>query len=136
MSFEDEFDDPGSGSLFVNADNEGKLLLVYPHEFQSEFTTQAGTGPAVFGRIVVLDGPEAPVEYDNAIMFGKVLTGQLRSNAGTGRANLGRLGKGEKKPGQSAPWVLAKANEDDKNLARKYVNGAQATRAAADAPPF
>lgn len=129
MSFEDDFDDPGSGDLFVNADNEGKLLLIYPQEYEKEFTTQAGTGPAVFGKIVVLDGPESPHVYDNAIMFGKVLTGQLRGNAGTGRANLGRLGKGEKKPGQSPPWTLAKADDNDKKIAREYIN----TNAA---PPF
>lgn len=118
---QDEFDGPGSGDLFVNKENEGRLVLITPHEYEAEFTTSAGTGPMVRAEVVVLDGPDAPKEYDNSLLFGKVFTGQLRKNAGTGRKNLGRLGLGVKKPGMSAPWQLAEPTEEDKNTARRYL---------------
>ncbi|MEB3367375.1 hypothetical protein [Saccharopolyspora mangrovi] len=124
---DDAFDPPGAGSLFVNADNEGRLLLITPNEYDPNFTTKAGTGPAVRGDVVVLDGPDAPVEYENSLLFGKVFTGQLRKNCGTGKPNLGRFGLGEKKPGQNAPWQLATPTEEDKKLARKYLASKEET---------
>jgi len=42
-------------------------------------------------------------EFRDTLIFPNVLQGQVRGNIGTGRANLGRLGKGVKKPGQNAP---------------------------------
>ena len=117
----DLFDEPGAGDLFSNKENEGRLLLVTPTEYMAEFTTSAGVGPAVKADVVVLDGPESPKVYQDALLFGKVLTGQLKRNAGTGRPNLGRLGLGVKKPGQNAPWQLAAPGEDDKQVAREYL---------------
>lgn len=35
---------------------------------------------------------------------------------------LGRLGKGEKKEGQKAPWIIQPATDADKELARAYIN--------------
>lgn len=118
----DPFDEPGTGGdFFNNAENIGRLLLITATEYISEFKTTAGTGPAVRADLVVLDGPDSPSTYEDALLFGKVFTGQLKRNAGTGRPNLGRLGQGEKKPGQSPPWVLGVPSDSDKQLARDYL---------------
>jgi len=34
---------------------------------------------------------------------------------------LGRLGQGEAKKGQSAPWMLSEATEADKVIGRNYI---------------
>lgn len=121
MNLNDLFDEPASGDLFKNSENEGRLLLITCHEYMEEFTTSAGTGPAARADIVVLDGPDAPVEYSNSLVFGKVLTGQLRRRAGTGKPSLGRLVRGAKKPGQSPPWQLDVPSEADKQVAVRYL---------------
>lgn len=125
----DQFDGPGSVSGIEWGDLNGRLLLITPHEVIPEFKTVHGTGPTVRADLVVLDGPGAPQEYRDTLIFPKVLQGQVRSNAGSGRMNLGRLGLGEKKPGQSAPWMLGDPTETDKDAARQFLH-------QANKPPF
>jgi hypothetical protein len=125
----DPFDGPGSTSGIDWEDLKGRLLLITPHEVIAEFKTVHGTGPTVRADVVVLDGPDSPIDFVDTLIFPKVLQGQVRSNAGTGRMNLGRLGQGEKKPGQSAPWMLGEPTDEDKAIARRHLN-------AAIKPPF
>lgn len=118
----DMFDGPGSSSGVVWNDLEGRLLLVTPHEKDVTVNTSYGESTAVRADLVILDGPDSPDEITDTLIFPKVLQGQVKSNAGTGRSNLGRLGKGQAKPGQSAPWMLGEPTDADKDVARAYLN--------------
>jgi len=117
----DLFDAPGSAAGIKWEDLNGRLLLIKPLAVEEGIKTVHGDSRAVRADVVVLDGPGAPEEYMDTLIFPKVLQGQVRGNAGTGRFNLGRLGKGVAKPGQSAPWVLADPTEDDAKAARAWL---------------
>jgi hypothetical protein len=117
----DDFDSPGSVTGVEWAELNGRLLLIQPHS-NEEVDTVHGRAKAVRADIVVLDGPGAPEEYIDTLIFPKVVSGQVRTNVGTGRRNLGRLGQGNKKPGQSAPWILADPTDADKAIARQYLS--------------
>lgn len=118
----DQFDGPGSANGISWSDYEGRLLLITPHENDVVMNTAFGESTAVRADVVVLDGPGAPDEVSDTLIFPKVLQGQVKGNAGTGRMNLGRLGKGQAKPGQSAPWMLGDPTDADKDVARAYIN--------------
>ena len=62
----------------------------------------------------------------------KVLAVQLRPRIG--QKVLGRLGQGQAKPGQDAPWVLAEATESDVDVALAFL--AKIAAPVAAAPPF
>ena len=130
----DPFDSPASSVGIQWEKLNGRLLLITPLAKESEIKTDYGLADAIRANVVVLDGPDAPEEFRDTLIFPKVLQGQVRANVDTGRANLGRLGQGNKKPGQSPPWRLSDPTEDDKNLARSwYAGGATAApRAAAE----
>lgn len=117
----DMFDGPGSTNGVVWADLENRLLLIKPLEKDVAVETSFGNSKAVRADVTVLDGDGGVEEIDDTLIFPKVLQGQVSGNAGTGRLNLGRLGKGTAKPGQSAPWMLADPTDEDKNTARSYI---------------
>lgn len=119
----DMFDGPASSTGVVWEELKGRLLLITPHEVSKDIQTTFGPTDAVRADVVVLDGPNAPEEFNDTLIFPKVLQGQVRSNAGTGRMNLGRLGQGNKKPGQSPPWMLGDPTDADKQIARAYIAG-------------
>ncbi|MDP9144411.1 MAG: hypothetical protein M3N43_06905 [Actinomycetota bacterium] len=125
----DPFDGPSSSTGISWETLNGRLLLITPHEVIKEFQTSYGQTDTIRADVVVLDGPGSPEEYKDTLIFPKVLQGQVRANAGTGRMNLGRLGQGNKKPGQSPPWQLGEPTDADKTVARTYVNASQS-------PPF
>lgn len=118
---DDMFDGPGSTSALNYEDAKGRLLLITPHKLETGIKTEYGENDAVRADVVILDGPDAPEECNDILIFPKVLQGQLRKNVGTGRMNLGRLGQGEKQPGKSAPWMLGDPTDDDKKVARDYL---------------
>lgn len=117
----DMFDGPASSSGISWEDIKGRLLLITPHSQEEGIKTSHGDATAVRADVVVLDGPDSPVEYGDTLIFPKVLQGQVRKNIGSGRMNLGRLGQGNKKPGQSPPWMLGDPDEADKTIARDYL---------------
>lgn len=125
------FDAPGSTSAIKWDDHKGQLVLIWPHA-QKPFTFNNGeTGDVIEARVVVLDAPGGtPVEYANTVVFPKILQGQVRGNIGKGRPNLGRVGKGQAKAGQSAPWILIDPNETDQQMAVKFLTSNVATKAA------
>lgn len=118
---DDMFDGPSSTSGISWEEINGRLLLVTPHSAEEGIKTTHGDAKAVRADVVVLDGPDSPVEYADTLIFPKVLQGQVRKNIGTGRMNLGRLGQGNKKPGQSPPWMLGDPTDADKAIARDYL---------------
>jgi hypothetical protein len=118
----DPFDAPGTASGIDWDAYNGRLFLITALSMEKDIVTVIGTKDAIRGDAVVLDGPGAPEVHKDILIFPRVLQGQIRANIGTGRANLGRLGQGEKKPGQNAPWKLADPTESDKATARAYLS--------------
>jgi len=117
----DMFDGPSSASGIKWTDLQGRLLLIKPHSYEEGIQTAFGEANAVKADVIELDGPDAGTEHSDTLIFPKVLAGQVKANAGTGRYNLGRLGKGAAKPGQSAPHQLGDPTDADKEVARRYL---------------
>ena len=116
------FATPGSPSGGLDLETlNGNLLLVMPQAVETGISTSFGLKDAVRADVVVLDGPEAGEEYNDTLIFPKVLQSQVRGNIGTGRRNLGRLGQGQAKKGQSPPWMLEDPSDADKASARAYL---------------
>lgn len=118
----DMFDGPGSATGVVWAELEGTLLLIKPLATEENISTAFGEANAVRANVVALDGPSKGEEFNDTLIFPKGLQAQVKGNCGTGRFNLGRLGKGNAKPGQSAPWLLGDPTDADKDVARAWVN--------------
>ena len=123
----DEFAAPASASGIKWDDYKGALLLFDVHGHETGIKTAFGEADAVRADIAILDGPHAGETYNDTLVFPKVLTSQLRPNIG--KKVLGRLGQGQAKSGQSAPWKLDDASDADRDTARAYL---QKTAA----PPF
>ncbi len=121
----DPFDEPGSLDSLKWADYEHRLVLITPQEVKKDVPNLDGTGvrDVVFGDVVVLDGPGAPEVFRGTPIYPRYLQGQIRANVGTGRSNLGRVGKdaSRQQRGQSAPWVLGVPTDADKQTARAYL---------------
>lgn len=125
----DPFDSPSTGAKITEF--EGRLLLIKPTELRTEILTSFGPADAVVADVTPLDGAQAGHTEHGVLVFQKALQGQLRPKIGTDRYVLGRLGRGQAKAGQSAPWVLAEPTEADKQTARNHLN-----KVTAAAPPF
>lgn len=117
----DLFDAPGSATGLDLKTIEGRLLLIKPLTLETGINTALGEKDAIRADVTVLDGPDAPVEHNDVLIWPRVLQGQIRSNVGSGRFNLGRLGKGQAKSGQNPPWKLADPTDADKDVARAFL---------------
>jgi hypothetical protein len=95
------------------------LLLVEPLSNETGISTVHGPTNAVRASVSVLDGPAAGTVHEDALIFPKVLQGQVRSKIG--QKVLGRLGQGVAKPGQTAPWMLLEATPQDVETARRFL---------------
>lgn len=115
------FNDPSSSDLLPLDDLVGALLLFTVYEETDEINTVHGPQTAVRADVVVLDGDKEGETYSDSLIFPRVLKSQLRRSAG-GMMVLGRLGQGNKKPGQNPPWTLTAASEADKRMAQKFVD--------------
>lgn len=116
------FAQPASSTGFDLTANEGALLMITPSALKEDISTAYGTANAVEATVVVLDGPNAGEKIEDALLFPKVLQGQLKKYVGTGQIALGRLGKGQAKPGQSQPWMLQDFTPEDAQVAQNYLN--------------
>jgi hypothetical protein len=116
-----DFADPGApgGDKLPLADLNGRLIMIEVHEALTGVATSFGVSDPVRCDVHVLDGDAKGEVYSDSLIFPKVLCGQLRSQVG-GKV-LGRLGQGVAKPGQSAPWVINAATDDEKVTGRKYL---------------
>jgi hypothetical protein len=130
----DQFDSPSTGAKITEF--EGLLLLCTPTEHREAIMTVHGPSDAVVIDLVVLDGPSPGRHETGVLIFQKALQGQFRPKIGTGRMVLGRLGRGQAKAGQSAPWILTEPTADDQAAARAYLDGAVKVAAAQEQPPF
>lgn len=116
----DPFATPGSTSGLDYKELNGSLLLIEPLSVETGVKTSLGDKDAVRAHVSVIDGPLAGTEQNDALIFPRVLIGQLRSRVG--QKVLGRLGQGVARPGQSAPWVLNEATAEDKKAGIAYLN--------------
>lgn len=127
----DPFATPGAaGGGFKPAEHVGELLLIDVKGIETGMVTVNGISNPARGDVVVLDGEHAGTEYDDTLIFGKMLSSQLSSRVN--QKVLGRLAQGKAKPGQSAPWVLEDPTDADRALGMKHLSKQVATAA----PPF
>ncbi len=126
---QDPFASPGSaGAGIAWADHNGALLLIEVHAQETGIKTAFGDTDAIRANVVVIDDEDKVERYDDTLIFPKILQSQLRSKVG--QKVLGRLGQGTAKPGQSAPWILAEATEEDKKAGVAYLAGQMSTAQA------
>ena len=114
------FADPASAVGINWTDLNGSLLLFTVKSQEHGIETAYGSSDAVRADVTVIDGDLAGTEYGDTLVFPKVLQSQLRPAIG-GKV-VGRLGQGEAKKGQSAPWKLAAATDDEKKAAQAVLN--------------
>lgn len=122
---------PGGGIKWD--DHKGALLLIEPTSFEAQVNTSFGPADAVKANVHVIDGPGAGDSYTDTMIFPKLLVSQTKPLLG--KKVLGRLGQGQGKPGQSAPWLLNEATPEDNTKGEAWV--AQHAPAVTSAgPPF
>lgn len=126
-----DFAAPGTSSGIDWADHLGALLLIDVKSHERDITTSLGTKDAISCSVTVVEGAGAPADYEDALVFPKVLIGQLKGRIG--RKVLGRLTQGEAKPGQNPPWKLTDATDADVKTATEYLT---ATAAKLNDAPF
>lgn len=115
------FAQPASGDNFDLKANEGALLLIKPTGFTEGINTSYGQADAVQATVGVVDGQNAGEVVADALIFPKVLQGQLKKYINS-QLVIGRLGKGQAKPGQSAPWILQPFTDQDAQAAQAFYN--------------
>lgn len=135
------FERPASATGIQWADHKGRLLLVEPKAFETGISTSLGDKDAVRADVTIIDAPGQPEEYVDTLIFPRALIGQTKSMVG--KKVLGRLGQGQAKPGQSAPWRLEDPTPGDIEVGKKYLESrtaspftAPASNVAASTPPF
>jgi hypothetical protein len=119
------------------SDHNGKLLIIEPLAQETGIQTQFGLSDAVRANVYVLTGPNEAEEFNDTLIFPKLLQSQTRGQIG--KKVVGRLGQGAQKAGQSPPWVISEATADDIEKAKAYLAGKTLTSAAPAAeakPPF
>lgn len=118
----DPFSGPASASGVKITEFEGSLLLITPTSYEEGIETSFGTKDAVKANLVVIDekSPADSDAHEGILMFQGRLIGQTKPFVGKGLV-LGRLGKGEAKKGQSAPWMLLDPTDDEKEIGRAYL---------------
>lgn len=138
----DPFDDPITATPLPYTELLGSLLvfhvLSYEEHIPTSYTEPGKRSPAVRASVTVIDGPHGGETFPEVLVFPKMLQAQLRPRVG--RMILGRLGQGEAKKGQNAPWVLTAASAADKQKAMAATAAEPASPATAPAsggePPF
>lgn len=108
-------------TTFANiTDYAGELLAVYPLEYQEVTGIKARNGDDLSGVIVdflVCSGDEAGTEFKDALVLGKVLVGSLKRKID--EAVILKIGQGDAKKGQNAPWIaLETTDEEDAHVAK------------------
>jgi hypothetical protein len=124
---------PPGGGIDLKTVN-GALLLITVHSVEHGISTVHGPSDAIRCDVAVLDGASKGEEYTDTLLFPKVLQSQLRGHVG-GKI-IGRLGTGQAKPGQSAPWVLSEATPADIEVGKAYIAGSLTSATSGHTPPF
>jgi hypothetical protein len=121
----------GGGTVLKPADIEGHLLVVEPMEYITNMTTSMGESDAVSVTVHDINTEET---HENVLWFSRYLVHSLKDRVG--QRVLGVMGKGEAKPGQTAPWKLIDAHLEPKAVeaATKYLTGQVATELTTPEP--
>lgn len=119
---------PSSGIKW--ADYLNRLLVIEPLAFETGISTNFGDADAVRANVHVIDG--TPEDFEDTLIFPKVLASQLKPRIGT--KVIGRLSQGQAKPGQSAPWQLADASPEDIQAGVQWLSTRNSNQFAAPAP--
>lgn len=111
----------------------GELVMFNPLDHIDEYETSFGTKDAIVADVVVFNADGTVTEYFAQTLLQGAIIGTLKRrlpvyNKSTGklvsegRLVLGRIGKGEGKKGQQAPYIITSDNltEADKDRARAY----------------
>jgi len=114
-----QFASPASSTGIEWSSLNGCLLIIEPTEVVKDIPTNFGVTNAVRATVSVIDGPTAGQAYTDTLVFPKVLQAQITSRLG--EKVLGRLGQGQAKPGQSAPWMLNPATPEDEQKAVAFL---------------
>jgi hypothetical protein len=112
------YNDPSTPAGLVYEDLNGRLLLINVNKLELDVPTVYGDKNAIKADIAVLDGDDKGHEYLDTLIFPTLLVRQLERFIG-GKV-VGRMGQGEKKPGQKPPWKLTAATDQEKAVAQKY----------------
>jgi hypothetical protein len=121
---------PASASGITWADLLGRLLVIEPHAVEKDIQTSLGAKDAVRADVHVIDGE--PESYADTLIFPRVLISQTSSKVG--EMVLGRLGQGQAKPGQSAPWTIQAPSEQDVATGMAWLESRKSSPFAAAAP--
>ena len=125
----DPFATPAAPSGGIDLkDHLGALLLFTVHSVEEGIQTVHGASSAIRCDVAVLDGANKGDEHADTLIFPKVLQSQLRK--AVGQKVLGRLGQGQAKPGQSAPWILTDPTDEDRKAGVEYLSNGFAAPAA------
>ena len=126
---------PAAGDKLPLDDLKGALLYFTVKAKQRNIETQFGPADAVAADVAVLDGSHKGETFEDTLVFPRYLQRQLEAGLEGDPVVVGRLGRGEAKPGKSAPWELNPPTADDLAVATKYEAYA-AQKAAEQESPF
>lgn len=114
---------PGSTAQFSAEEWTDHLILFTPKGIDKDIVTSNGTADATRADIVILD-VKPPKVIDNALIFQKVVQGQLREAVESGGRVVGTLyvDTASKKAGQSAPYRIAAPSSKDIAKAQAYLD--------------
>lgn len=119
----DPFQRP-SNDFFAAKDYQGKLVLFenigQPYKKVTKFDKPDDPSTVIDADVTVIDADGGPAVFTKSVVFGMALVGTL-SRAVPGKPLLGRIGQGEAKQGQSAPWMLLDFTDADAQLAGSYL---------------
>jgi hypothetical protein len=113
------FADPSTATGIDWKELHGSLLLFKVHGQEVGIKTVHGDSNAIRADVIVLDGDKEGEEFTDTLVFPKVLQSQLKPRIN--QMVLGRLGQGHKKPGQSPPWTLSTATDEEKAIGTAYL---------------
>lgn len=112
----------GGGSDVKLTDYVGELVLVKPTEFLPDFGTAYGPTDTIRCDASFLTGERQGETEEDILVFQRPLVRALKKVLeGANPFLLGRLGKGNAKPGQSAPYIFEIPDEDDIVLAQQFL---------------
>jgi hypothetical protein len=123
---DDPFSDPGTTTRVPWADLKGHLLVIEPHSVETGVNTVHGLRDAVRADVHVIDS-RPPVDYEDVLIFGLALLGQLKGQVGinpkTGKQTMviGRLGQAEPRAGQNPAWRIETPTAADKQTGAEWL---------------
>jgi hypothetical protein len=120
-----EISKPSEGTITEGlrvADQIGQLILFIGITLEENFQTQYGVSNVARVQLAIpLTGDDAGEVYTDSLIFGAVLVPRLVEFLPDRNIMLGRIEQGDAKPGQSAPYLLARPTEDEETSSNKWL---------------